>query len=47
MGFAQDGTTTEHKEHNTACIEWRNNIIGCHERTKNIDIRMMMCVSFG
>ena len=39
MGFAQDGTTTEHNEHNTACIEWRNNIIGCHERTKNIDIR--------
>ena len=39
MGFAQDCTTTKHNEHNTACIEWRNNIIGGHERTKNIDIR--------
>jgi hypothetical protein len=39
MGFAQDGATTEHNEHNTACIKGRSNIIGGHERAKHIDIR--------
>ncbi len=32
MGFAQDGATTEHNEHNTACIKG-------HKITKHIDIR--------
>ncbi len=39
MGFAQDSATTEHNEHNTACIKGRSNIIGGHERAKHIIIR--------
>ena len=39
MGFAQDGATTEHNEHNSACIKGRSNIIGGHERAKHVDIR--------
>ena len=39
MGFAQDGVTTEHNKHNTACIKGRSNIIGGHERAKHINIR--------
>ena len=26
-------------EDNTACIEWGNNVIGCRESAKHIDIR--------
>jgi len=38
LDFTQDGLTPVFKD-NTACIEWRNNVIGCRERAKDIDIR--------
>ena len=41
MGFAQTSPTPvyEDNSHNTACIEWGNNVIGGRERAKHIDIR--------
>jgi hypothetical protein len=38
LGFAQQSPTPVYED-NTACIEWRNNIIGGRERAKHIDIR--------
>jgi hypothetical protein len=40
MGFAQPSPTPVYEDRdNTACIEWRNCVIGSRERMKHIDIR--------
>ena len=38
LGFGQKKPTPIYED-NTACIEWGNNVIGCRERAKHIDIR--------
>ena len=38
MGFAEPTPTLVYED-NTACIEWGNNVIGCRERAKHLDIR--------
>ncbi len=38
MGFAQPLPTPVYED-STACIEWRNNVIGGRERAKHIDIQ--------